>query len=122
MENIPCHFEIPVEDLKSAQTFYAGLFDWTITPAPGQDEEYLFISPSGEPGTLGGALMKKTDDRQMTIYFTVDSVDDSAKKVEALGGTILMPRTAIPKMGWAVTARDPQGNAIGLFEVDPEAA
>jgi len=122
MENTPCHFEIPADDLEAARDFYTGLFSWTIKEGAEGDGEYLMISPAGQTGALGGGLMKRAEGRQLTIYFTVESVDESARRVEELGGTILAPKVAIPRIGWAVTARDPQGNDIGLFEEDPEAA
>jgi len=122
MENTPCHFEIPADDVAAAQEFYGGLFGWSFTATPSPEGEYVLISTSQEPGALGGALVKRLSQRQMTIYFTVDSIDAAVEKVESLGGSITTPKTAVPKMGWAVAAQDPQGNTIGLFQVDPEAA
>jgi uncharacterized protein len=123
MENTVCHFEIPADDLSALQKFYAALFSWTILVPAGQGEEYLFVRTSQQPEALGGALIKRRSERHgPTIFFTVESVEEKAKKLEELGGTILIPKTALPKLGWVVTALDPQGNALGFFEEDPRAA
>ncbi len=123
MENTVCHFEIPADDVDAAEKFYAALFGWTITAAPQLGNEYRFIRTSAAPGALGGGILRRIDEHHgLTLYFMVSAVDELAKKVEALGGKVLLPKTAIPKMGWAVIAQDPQGNSIGLFQEDPEAA
>ncbi len=123
MENTVCHFEIPADDLDAAEKFYSALFGWTITAAHRLGEEYRFIRTSEQPGALGGGILRRTGEfHGLTLYFTVAAVDESAKKVEALGGKVLLPKTAIPKIGWTVVAQDPQGNTIGFFQEDPEAA
>jgi uncharacterized protein len=122
MENTVCHFEIPTDDLEAAQRFYTTIFGWSVTPAPQLDREYLFIRTSEQTGAVGGALLKRTDERGMTIYFAVEQIDRTAKMIEEQGGTITLPKTALPKVGWVLTARDPQGNTIGLFQEDATAA
>ena len=123
MESTVCHFEIPADDVDAAEKFYSALFGWTIAAAPQLGDQYRFIRTSAEPGALGGGILRRINGLHgLTLYFTVASVDESAKKVEALGGKVLLPKTAIPKIGWAVIAQDPQGNTIGCFQEDPEAA
>ena len=117
MASTICHFEIPVDDVAAARKFYGELFGWSITPAPEQGGEYLFIRTSEQADALGGGILKRVEDGHgLTIYVNVASLDDSVKKLEELGGTVLVAKTAVPKLGWLVTARDPQGNTIGLFQ------
>jgi len=33
----------------------------------------------------------------------------------------VMPKTAVPKMGYFAVCLDPEGNPIGLWEMDPNA-
>ena len=122
MESTVCHFEIPADDPDKARAFYAELFGWSIAPAPGKDD-YLFIRTSqAHPAAVGGGILKRVDPQHgVTVYFTVESVEATAAKIEALGGKVLQAKTAVPQMGWTAFARDPQGNPIGLFELDPKA-
>jgi uncharacterized protein len=121
MENTICHFELPADDLDAARSFYSSVFGWTITPAPNLEGEYLFIQTSSQPGALGGGLLKRREQRQPAVYVLVESVEETGKRIEELGGQILKPKAAIPTLGWAVTAQDPQGNTIGLFQQDTQA-
>ncbi len=118
-----CHFEIPCDDLEKAKEFYAGLFGWKLVPMPNMEDEYLLVQTSAEPGSLGGGLTRRGDDDPGTrIYVMVEDLDASADKIDALGGTIQGEKTAIPGVGWFLTATDPEGNQIGMFQEDKEAA
>jgi predicted enzyme related to lactoylglutathione lyase len=49
-------------------------------------------------------------------YITVESIDESLKKVEKLGGKILVPKQQVPTVGWIAVAVDPEGNQFGLLQ------
>jgi predicted enzyme related to lactoylglutathione lyase len=67
-------------------------------------------------GTNGG-MLKKTDANQRPVnYVLVESVDDFSKKIQDLGGKIIVPKTPIPNMGAFAVGLDPEGNQIGIFE------
>ena len=51
----------------------------------------------------------------------VDDVDAYETKVLAAGGTIALPRMAIPGVGWLFYAKDTEGNIFGLMQDDPAA-
>ena len=51
----------------------------------------------------------------MGVYVTVDDVDATAKKAEALGAKIVMPLTDIPNVGRMCISQDPQGAAISII-------
>lgn len=46
---------------------------------------------------------------------TVDNVDASAKKVQELGGRIMVPPTDIPEVGRFCVFHDPQGAVLALI-------
>ena len=52
----------------------------------------------------------------------VDSVGAAVDRIERSGGTITVPRMAIPGVGWVAYALDTEGNAFGVFRDDPQAA
>ena len=110
------HFEIPAEDLQRAKNFYTKLFGWKIESWQGMD--YMMIDTYG----LGGGMMKRMHpDQQITDYIGVPSVDEYSAKVEKLGGKIIVPKKAVPGMGYFVICMDTENNAFGIWEMDPAA-
>jgi predicted enzyme related to lactoylglutathione lyase len=55
-------------------------------------------------------------------YISVESVADYVAKAEKLGAKVLMPKSAVPGMGWFAQLLDPEGNCFALWESDESAA
>ena len=112
------HFEIPYDEAERAKKFYTELFGWKVEAfAPGMD--YWMIQT--QDGTGGGLMKRQHPDHKITDYFGVPSVLESSAKVEMLGGKILMPKMAVPKMGYFAVCMDTEGNVFGLWEEDSQA-
>jgi uncharacterized protein len=111
------HFEIPFDDVERAKKFYTELFGWKLESYPGM--EYWMID--AQKGIGGGMMKRQHPDQKITDYFGVTSVSDFSAKVEKLGGKILMPKMAVPKMGYFAVCMDTEGNVFGLWEEDPQA-
>lgn len=85
--------------------------------APGMD---YWVINTGE--SMGGGLMKRqTPEHRITDYFDVASLLESSAKVEKLGGKLLIPKMAVPGMGYFSLCMDTEGNVFGLWEADPQA-
>jgi predicted enzyme related to lactoylglutathione lyase len=97
--------------------FYEKLFGWKITKVEGPFE-YCLI----ETGDVGGGMRKREglDDR-INIHISVESVDRYIKKVEELGGKVIVPKQTIPGYGFVAYISDPQGNTFGIFEENKDA-
>jgi predicted enzyme related to lactoylglutathione lyase len=52
----------------------------------------------------------------------VESAKESAAKAARLGGEEALPLMAIPKVGWLVYMKDPDGNIFGMMQSDTTAA
>lgn len=111
------HFEIPADDLQRAKAFYSDLFGWKIEGFQGMD--YMMIDVFGAPG--GGMMKRMHPDQLITQYIGVTSVDEYAAKVEKLGGKILVPKKAVPGMGYFVVCMDTENNTFGIWEMDMQA-
>ena len=111
------HFEIPADDLQRAKAFYSDLFGWKIEGFQGMD--YMMIDVFGAPG--GGMMKRMHPDQLITQYIGVTSVDEYAAKVEKLGGKILVPKKAVPGMGYFVICMDTENNTFGIWEMDLQA-
>lgn len=77
--------------------------------------------PEDEPG-INGALMQRSHPNAGT-WNTVEvpSVDEAISKVKAAGGTVSMPKTVIPGIGYQAYCQDTEGNVFGLHQSDPAA-
>lgn len=121
MPNTLVHFEIPADDVPQLQDFYSGLFGWKIEGVPQMDYWFVHTVGQGEPGVNGGLMARQHPGQQIIIYIGVDSVDQYARRLEELGGSIVVPKQPIPQIGYFAIGQDPQGNVFGLFQDDPHA-
>ena len=119
------HFEIYADDTQRAVKFYNQVFGWTANKwdAPDAPEYWLLTTgEESEPG-IGGAVMKRPDPAAQGVnYINVESVDAYVAKVQSGGGSIVMPKMAIPGVGYAAVCSDTEGNSFGLFQDDHSAA
>jgi len=114
-------FEIPADNPERAKKFYGTLFGWKIEKFPGVTD-YWHIDTGGPDASPDGGLMKRKQPQQpITNYIFVPSVNESAAKVEKLGGKICMPKTAVPQMGYFVVCQDTENNTFALWERDESA-
>ncbi|OGZ53672.1 MAG: hypothetical protein A3B25_01345 [Candidatus Ryanbacteria bacterium RIFCSPLOWO2_01_FULL_48_26] len=51
----------------------------------------------------------------------VENFDDIAKKIEAAGGVVAMPKFAFPGMAWQGYFLDTEGNTFGVHQPDKNA-
>ncbi len=111
-------FEIAADDVERAKTFYGALFGWKIEKFPGP-MDYWHIDTGGSEGVPGGGLTKRQHPQHgITNYVGVPSVDQFAAKVQKLGGKVVMPKTAVPKMGYFAVCQDTENNMFGLWEAN----
>jgi predicted enzyme related to lactoylglutathione lyase len=138
------HFEIPADDVERAKKFYSDLFGWKMERWSGTDDakdsssssssspsnmQYWIISTTDDKGnksSIGGGLMKRHDQpdqhlRQITNFIDVNSVDEYSSKIEKLGGKIVVPKMAVPGMGYFAVCHDTENNSFGIWEANESA-
>jgi hypothetical protein len=118
-----CHFEIPAEDIERARRFYTELFGWKIEKTEGPMEYWLIATTDekGEKGVGGGIMKKQHPQQAITNYIDVPSVDEYVVKVEKLGGKVVVPKMAVPKVGYFAVCTDTENNTFALWESDENA-
>jgi hypothetical protein len=110
-------FEICVDDLDAAASFYSRVFGWNIERQDSEDDGW-FISTGDEddPG-IPGALSSRYDELNSTVCtFEVPSVAEYARKITEAGGRVVAPQTAIPGEGVVQYCEDHEGNAFAIVE------
>jgi predicted enzyme related to lactoylglutathione lyase len=116
------HFEIPADDVERLKRFYSDLFGWSMKMDPAMPEYVMIETMTEGQGINGGMMKRQMPQHTPTNYVMVESVAEYAEKARQLGGQVVVPKTAIPKMGYFAVCLDPDRNPIGLFEMDPNAA
>jgi predicted enzyme related to lactoylglutathione lyase len=115
------HFEVMAADPQRARQFYANVFGWEITKWEGPEEYWLISSgPDDQPGINGGIGQSRGE--PLTVN-TVDvpSIDAYTEKVVASGGKVVLPKMAVPGVGWLVYCQDTEGIVFGMMQSDPGA-
>ena len=121
------HFEIHAENPERAIQFYQKSFGWEFQKWEGPMDYWLVMTgPKDQPGIDGGLVPRQGEiDGQAVIAYvcTIDvpDIDATVTTVETIGGTIAVPKMAVPTVGWLVYFKDTEGNIFGAMQTDPEA-
>lgn len=113
------HIDISADDPKRAADFYASVFGWKTQKLPGP-MGYWLVSTSDDESAVGAGIGKR-DAPWQSVAPTIEvaSVDDFTSKIEAAGGTIIVPKSPMPGVGYLATFKDTEGNVMAILE--PEA-
>lgn len=110
------HFEIPSENPERLKSFFADTFNWKFDQY-GEDPYFLATTGADSEMGINGAVMLRKDPRQpMVNTINVKSIDDSIKRIEENGGTIVVPKVTVGDMGQVAYFKDPEGNIHGVWE------
>ena len=137
------HFEIHAADTAKIAEFYKTVFGWEIKKwdppmpkasegqvTPAVDYWMVMTAPDGskEPGINGGIVGRKGPApsggepvNAFVCTIGVPNVDEYLKKVEQAGGTLALPKMAIPGLAWLAYGKDIEGNIFGIYEDDKNA-
>ena len=116
MANEVKFFEIIGNNSKELGEFYSKVFDWNILP-PAGTIEYSLMDTKGENGVMGAVGSPFINNESwITIYVTVDSIDEIMKKVVQNGGKVKVPKFTTDTGFTLAYIEDRNGNIIGLTE------
>lgn len=113
-------FEIPVADLPRAVAFYSAVFDVELERRDVDGNQMAWF-PAGESwqGASGALALGDSyvpSHHGSRIYFSTASIEQTLSHVQAAGGKVLYPKTAIGPDGWVAEFEDSEGNCIALHE------
>lgn len=121
------HFEIHAGDPARAITFYEKLFGWSFQKWEGPMDYWMVMTGSDDtPGINGGLVRRQGEiDGQAVIAYvcTVDvaNIDSAVSSALENGGTIALPKMAVPGVGWLAYCKDTEGNIFGMMQADENA-
>lgn len=114
--------ELMTRDVEAAKRFYGQVFGWRHDTLGAEMGGYVVIH-NGDDGV--GGIMPMPKDVPASVgpywgpYFAVASCDDSVARASALGATVVVPPTDIPRTGRFATFADPQGAVLSILEPMP---
>eukprot|EP01034_Spumella_vulgaris_P005359 gene5359-6833_t len=112
--------------MERAKSFYADVFEWGFA-SYGPADFLQIKTDDTENGELIGALQSRkyspVPEKIIGLECTVsvENVDEIVKRVTHKGGKILMPKTAIPYVGWVIKFLDTEGNLVCAMQTDNSA-
>ncbi|MFK8012044.1 MAG: VOC family protein [Marinicellaceae bacterium] len=114
-------FEIYVDDMDRAESFYASILKVNFEKLgdPTDSNVTMLAFPSNmEAYGASGALVKmegmKAGGNSTLIYFACDDCSIEESRIVKSGGQILQEKMAIGEYGFIALAQDTEGNMFGL--------
>lgn len=122
MSNPVVWFEIAATDLERAKKFYSDVFQKEMQYVDMPDSPMYMMGSSAESiAGASGALVKSADNIPSTsgtiVYFYCDDVAVEASRVEAAGGTLIVPKTSLGEFGFMAMFIDTEGNKVGMHSM-----
>ncbi len=114
------HIEIPSANLQRAGRFYREVFGWKMNYV--EEADYMQFETGSE---INGAFYHSPDHtgRQgVVVYVHVENIEATLDLINANGGKTFVARTPVENMGSFALFHDPDGNVLGIWENEPEAA
>lgn len=107
------HFEVLGKDGKALQKFYSEVFGWKLDT----NNPTGYGRVAAPEGGIGGGIGATSDGSAGHVTFYVDADDPKAilKRVEQLGGKVVMPLTEIAPDTTIALFADPEGHVVGLM-------
>jgi predicted enzyme related to lactoylglutathione lyase len=126
----PVHFEIHAADPKRAAEFYSAAFGWKLEDWSEYAGMPYFGATTGVGNGIDGAIMQRQGENPTAggsvagavITMGVADFDAAANAILAAGGTVALPKYALPGMAWQGYFLDTENNVFGIHQPDPSAA
>ena len=123
--NIVCWFEIYVNDIERAKSFYSKVLDVELldaTEMEGMPDMKMAFFPWVENApNANGALVKMKDmpvgAGGTMVYFQCENCSVEESRVERAGGKVIQPKMPIGEHGFCSMCMDTEGNMFGLHSM-----
>jgi predicted enzyme related to lactoylglutathione lyase len=116
---VPCWADTSQPDPEAGARFYGGLFGWECADVmpPGSDGKY-FIGRirGGDVAAVGPLPEAGPSNAVWNTYIWVESADETAAKVRAAGGAVLVEPFDVMDAGRMAVFADPEGAAFSVWQ------
>jgi predicted enzyme related to lactoylglutathione lyase len=116
-DGTPCWVDVGVDDIAKACSFYAGLFGWDARPGPPEAGGYAVCLKNGRAvAGIGPKQGPPGMPSVWTTYLASGNVSETAGKIKAAGGQILVEPMDVMDAGRMTVAADPAGAVFGVWQ------
>jgi uncharacterized protein len=113
----PCWVDLSVDDVARARAFYSALFGWDIQEGPPEAGGYSMCLIDGKSvAGIGPKMAGPGAPTVWTTYLATESADETAAKIRAAGGQVMMDPFDVMDVGRMFVGVDPGGAAFGVWE------
>lgn len=120
VENPFAWAEVPVTDMERAKQFFNKVFGYQFQMQEMHGYQMAMFPMSMQGTGASGALMKGTSYVPSydgtVIYFSVNDIDATLKKVTASGGKVVQNKKSIGPYGSIAFFEDTEGNRLALHQ------
>ncbi len=114
-------FEISVKDIGRARTFYEKVLGLELSPYDMEPFTMAFFPMTqGAPGAAGTLIKGESYEPShagTVVYFSVEDIEETLRKVNANGGKTLLPKKSIGEYGFIAHFEDTEGNRLALHSM-----
>lgn len=110
-------FEIPVNDLERAKSFYESVLNIEMTITEMGDSLMAWFPADAGNGATGTLLKCEgyvPTTEGTVVYFSVASIENALAIINERGGETLIPKTSIGEHGFFAQFKDCEGNRVAL--------
>jgi uncharacterized protein len=116
---VPCWVDTSQPDPEAAVDFYSGLFGWEFEDVmPPESEAKYFIARlrGRDVGAVGSIPEAAPQMAMWNTYVSVESADETASKVRAAGGEVMMEPFDVMDAGRMGVFTDPEGAVLCVWQ------
>lgn len=122
MKNAINWFEIPVRNFDEGKKFYETIFGTDMQLMEAMGMKSAFFPADMETGGVSGCILQgdgyEPASKGTLVYLNGgDDLSVVLSKIEAAGGKIVLPKTAIGPHGFMAHFIDTEGNKVGLHSM-----
>jgi len=113
----PAWVDLASPDVEGATRFYGQLFGWEAQNVAGPEMgNYTFFKLRGKDVAAVGSLMNPGQPTAWNVYMASANADETAEKVRAAGGAVMMGPDDVMDSGRIAFFSDPTGAVIGVWQ------
>jgi uncharacterized protein len=116
---VPCWIDTTQPDPDAAIAFYADLFGWEyedVMPADSPAKYYVGRIRGGDVAAVGSQPAGAPPNPAWNTYIWVEDADETAAKVRAAGGAVIMEPGDVMDAGRMAVFTDPEGAAFSVWQ------
>jgi predicted enzyme related to lactoylglutathione lyase len=115
--NAPVWVDLSSTDAAKSRDYYSKLFGWKVEVAPDPDAGgYALAKLNGKDVAGIGPAQTPDGPSAWMVYIGTKDADETVRKVEAAGGTVIAPPFDVLKSGRMAVFQDPAGAFISAWQ------